>query len=195
MELAESLIAFLEEQEEKAFVPEIPQDEELTDEAVKERFKITSKDQANYYIRKFKELEIAEAEIRDTAERQMKRMQENIGLWQEQELKKLQYPKAFFANLLQEYAAEQLADATKKTLSLPNGKIGFKKQKDEYRYDEELLKSQLIDSKYAKQEVEIKIDKNSLKKDISVVNGKAYLEGVLISGIQVIPREAKFEVK
>ena len=32
MELAESLIAFLEEQEEKAFVPEIPQDEELTDE-------------------------------------------------------------------------------------------------------------------------------------------------------------------
>lgn len=195
MELTESLMAFLEEQEEKAFVPEMPQDQELTDEAIKERFKITSKDQANYYVRKFKELEIAEAEIRDTAERQIKRTRENIGLWEEQELKKLQYPKNFFANLLQEYAAEQLADATKKTLSLPNGKIGFKKQKDEYQYDEELLKSQLADSKYAKHQVEVKIDKNSLKKDISVVDGKAYLEGALIPGIHVIPRAEKFEVK
>ena len=195
MELTESLMLFLEEQEEKQFVPTLPDGEAITEEIIQERFKIQSVDQANYYIRKYKEIELSEAEIRETAKRQIERMQENIKLWEEQEIKKLEYPKMFFKELLRAYAEEKLSDSNKKSLSLPNGKISFRKQQDEYHYDDEMLKKQLLHTKYSKQEVQVKIDKVSLKKDLSVVDGKAYLDGTLVEGIEVATKAPKFEIK
>lgn len=193
-DLTQSLLNFLEEQDEKAFVPQIA-DNEMTEDEIAERFKITSKDQANYYVRKVKELELEEAEIEAMAQHQLERLQENIRLWKEKELKKLQYPKQFFIGLLETFAEEQLQDAKKKTLSLPNGSIGFKKQRDEYHYDDKLLTEFLSHSKYAHEETVIKINKTDLKKDLSVVDGKAYLEGTLVPGIEVTEKEPKFEVK
>lgn len=193
-DLSQSLINFLEEQEEKEFVPNI-EDGTLTEEEIKNRFKITSKDQANYYVRKVKELDLEAAAIRETAEKELKRVKANIEAWQEKELKKLDYPRAFFANLLQEYAQEALEGAKKQTLSLPNGSIGFKKQQAEFKYDDSLLVSALAGSKYEQLQTISKINKADLKKDISVVEGKAYIEGKLIPGIEVVERGPKFEVK
>lgn len=193
-DLSQSLISFLEEQEEKEFVPQI-EDGTMTEEEITERFKISSKDQANYYVRKVKELELEAAAIEDTAQKELERIKANIEAWQEKELKKLEYPRNFFVGLLQEYAQKELEGAKKQTLSLPNGSIGFKKQQPQYKYDDKLLTSALAGSKYERTETVSKISITDLKKDISVVDGKAYIEGKLIPGIEVTERNPKFEIK
>lgn len=192
MSLIDNLYTFLEEQEEKLFVPTC--EDEMTEEEVQARFKINSKEQANYYLRKYKEIELAESEIDETALKELERFTKNINEWKEKELSKLQYPKQFFKALLEEFAKEQTTDA-KRTLSLPNGSIGFKKQQSEYIYNDDILKNFLSQTEYVHREEVLKLDKKALKKDLVVVDGKAYIDGQEIPGVEVHQRDMKFDIK
>lgn len=197
MDLIDSLYLFLEEQEENAFIPQT--DESMSDEEIEERFRIQNKEQANYYVRKYKEIEREEASIEETALAELERVKKNIEEWKERELKKLQYPKYFFAGLLENFAKEQLDGTNKRSLSLPNGSMSFKKQQDEYKYDDDALKAYILNHEHLKDylhiEEVVKVDKKSLKKAITDSDGKAYLEGEEIPGISITHREMKFDIK
>lgn len=193
MSFTDNLKAFIEESNEIYFEGEV--DQNLDPEEASEKYAISNKNQANWYLRKFKEIELQEAEIHDTASLELERTAANVKMWEENEIKKLQWDKQFFSGLLEKYAANQLKDSKKKTLSLPDGSVCFRKQQPEYIYDEKVLSEHLQGTPYLEVVQNFKVDKSTLKKDIALFDGKAYVNGKELPGITINERGAKFEIK
>jgi hypothetical protein len=123
-----------------------------------------------------------------------------VNQWRQQELDKRQRDIDYISNLLRAFAEEELKNNKGKTksISLPYGSIGFKKQQDKYEYDEEALLAFLkedkeLEKKYVKYKPSP--DKTALKKDGEAKNGKLYLGDTNVPGVTVTPQEEKFEVK
>ncbi|MER2057211.1 MAG: host-nuclease inhibitor Gam family protein [Niallia sp.] len=131
-----------------------------------------------------------------TLEEHVQRLKE----WGEKEKEPLTEKQSYYANMLQYYLSEEIEKQVasgkkpKKTLSLPYGKISFKKQQPEFIKDDDTL------LEYAKANnlisTVVKTDWASIKKQAQIHNGKLYdPNGEVIPGVEVVERPDKFELK
>src|SRR5690606_36280054 len=120
MDLRQSLNDFLDEQE----------------NINNEQFKITDEQQANWALRKIRQLQEQQKETNALAEAEI----EKINAWAESENEKAQRSIDYFQGLLAEYAMEQRTKNAKfKSMKLPYGTIRFRKLQPKWVYDDELL--------------------------------------------------------
>lgn len=196
MSLGKELQDFLDEKSEAQFLPQV---DEATDvETAKEKYKITSMQSADYFVRKIKEIQLYEAEVDATVQAEIERVKTNAEAWAIKEKEKNAFIKSFFKSLLETYAKEQLKDKKTKTLTFPSGSLCFRKQQNEYSYDDKLVLKFLETSKpdLIKKEIIEKYDKKELKALLTEQpNGKVMLEDKLVPGISFTERDLKFEIK
>ena len=115
----------------------------LDNEHQEARFIIENESQANWALRKIKELQDNIEQNNRIAEEEI----EKINKWREQQNETEQNSIEHLQNLLQEYALKKREeDPTFKSLSLPNGRIGFRKQQPKWNYDDETLLTYLQQS-------------------------------------------------
>ena len=161
-------------------------------------FKIETKEQANFFIKQVLDARAQIVEIQNTANDMLLREQSKIERWMNKETNKIQNSIDYMSGLLQNFTEEELAKTNnkKKSISLPNGSIGFKKQQNKFEYDDKVILAYLQDTK-KEQYINYKptVAHSELKKDGTVVVGSLIIDNEPIPGITIIPQDPKFEVK
>lgn len=170
------------------------QDLNITQE---DSFRITSRDQANYFVRKVMDLKNQEQEIIMTAKQEAERLLGMIKQWEEKELSTIHSGMDYFNGLLREYAESELDGTKKRSIKLPFGTLQFRAQQPKFNYDDDTLKTYLqgLSSDLVEEKVEYKVNKTELKKRAMVVDGKLMLDGKVVDGVTIETLDDKFEVK
>lgn len=91
-----------------------------------DHFKISSIDQANYYVKKYKELEEEYNNINQSAKDCLEEYSFKVDKWRENSINPIINKMDYYKNLLEEYAHNQLDNSKKKSLKLIEGIISFK---------------------------------------------------------------------
>lgn len=160
----------------------------------KESFTVKDDSQANWALRKIKQMNdqieqnnaLAQAEI------------DKIEQWNQSENEKAQSSIDYFQGLLAEYAMKKKAEDPKfKSLKLPNGRIGFRKQQPKWNYDDEtvleaLKKANMNDFINVKESPR----KADIKKAFDVAGSQVVCPdtGLIIEGITIEEQPDKFNV-
>lgn len=156
-----------------------------------------TREEAEYMTKKYvalmKENEEAETAAADYLEKEKTR----VNNWLEKIKKNNQFLLDIYGGALQMYTKAQLKETGKKSIKLIEGTLSFRKSRDKYEYDEELLRKSLMDNHIDTffEEVEPKIKKAELKKAATVKNNKLYINDTLIDGVTITPQEDVFSVK
>ena len=156
-----------------------------------------TREEAEYFTKKYIEAanEIKEAE--EVAKQYMEQQQEKVNNWLEKIKKNNQFLLDIYGGALEMYTKAQLEETGKKSIKLIQGTLSFRKSRDKYEYDEDVLRKSLTDNHIDTffEEVEPKIKKAELKKVATVKNNKLYINDILIDGVTVTPQEDVFSVK
>lgn len=165
---------------------------EKTGEKPKKQFVIDSIEKAEWALKKIKHYEAQTAMFKAYLEKEL----DKLNTWFEREKSKNDYDIGHLKYLLKPYAAQQLKDGNKKTLSLPSGKMSFRKQSPKFEKNEEELfvfvKKTYPDFIVTKESVEWGAFKNTLK----IEDGRAVTsDGEILDCVTVIPQEDSFYVK
>lgn len=156
-----------------------------------------TREEAEYFTKKYIEAanEIKEAE--EVAKQYMEQQQEKVNNWLEKIKKNNQFLLDIYGGALEIYTKAQLEETGKKSIKLIQGTLSFRKSRDKYEYDEDVLRKSLTDNHIDTffEEVEPKIKKAELKKAATVKNNKLYINDTLIDGVTITPQEDVFSVK
>lgn len=156
-----------------------------------------TREEAEYFTKKYIEAanEIKKAE--EAAKQYMEQQQEKVNNWLEKIKKNNQFLLDIYGGALEMYTKAQLEETGKKSIKLIQGTLSFRKSRDKYEYDEEVLRKSLTDNHIDTffEEVEPKIKKAELKKAATVKNNKLYINDTLIDGVTITPQEDVFSVK
>ena len=159
-----------------------------------EAFKVTNEGQANWALRKIKQLQEEKKKNEQIAEDEINK----IKSWLDHVNKDADDSIEYFKSLLAEYAMKQRENDPKfKSIKLPNGRIRFVKQRPKWVYDDKLLLKSLKEQD-AEELIRVKEEPNkaAIKKLFVVQNGKLINPGTgeVIEGVEVVERGEKFEV-
>lgn len=118
-----------------------------------------------------------------------------IDAWLEQQIANRQEAITSQENLLKLYAEDRLKNSKRKSVSLPNGKFGFRKQPPKITHDDTILLAYAKEA--APQFVKVKesLDWAGMKKSCVIDQGKMIDEnGEVLPGITIEQPELKFYV-
>ena len=185
-DLLADLLASIDEQE----IQELGLDSIEADKVI-----IQSSSDAEYYLKKVKDIDNELRSIEATAQVQLERHKQKIDNWKESSSRSLVSAREYFASLLEEYTRRSLDGSSKKSIKLIEGTLALKAQQPEYDYDDDKLVEWL--QKHSPQHVKSKpsVDKVLLKKDSVVKEGKLVLAGKEVNGVTVTERGDKFDIK
>lgn len=167
----------------------LDEQENVNDEA----FEVKNDDQANWALRKIKESQYDIKNNNQIAQKEIDKIESWLKQVNEQSSNSIDY----FQGLLARYAMEiKTNDPSFKSLKLPNGKLGFRKQQPKWSYDENTLVSSLkslgLDEYIKTEEKPVKKD---IKKALQIAGNKAVTEdGQVVEGIEIEEREESFGV-
>lgn len=163
--------------------------ESVTD---RESYQIDSLHSANYYLQLVLDIKQKIESIKTFAKESKQASIDKIDAWADKEINTIAKDVVFYEKLLEDFTKKELEGSKKKTLSLPNGKISFRKSAAKYVLNDnekELLINQLKEnevlSNLVKTEVNESINLSEIKKASTVVDNKVYIEGIQLIGLIV----------
>lgn len=175
---------------------EVKEVEDLNIDTQDESFRINTKEQAGFFIRKVQEVRNQAANINETADKEIERLSRRINEWRQKELNKCGSAENYLTTMLQDFALNELSGSDKKSIKLPFGTLGFKKQQDKYEYDDAILLAHLqLNEMNDYIQLKPSPKKAELKKIGQVIDGELHVNGTAIPGITVTAQDEKFEVK
>ena len=157
---------------------------------------IKNQDEANIYIKRYKNIVAQMNEIEETSKEALSKYADKVNTWKESSLAPLQRKLQYYEGLLQQYTEHQLEGSNKKSLKLIEGTIGFRTPPVKFNYnDEEVLYwlKQVNASDYLKETTTI--NKEALKKAGTIKDDKFYINDVEVPGITLTKQDKKFVVK
>ncbi len=157
-------------------------------------FRVETKDQANWALRKIAGIERGRAEAKAAAQLEISRIQE----WLADEEKRADQARGYLDFLLEDYHRRQLLENPKaKTIKLPLGDLQLRAQQPEIIKDEKLLLDWADKNRPEFVKQEPTLEWGELKKVLKFENGKAIdpVLGEVVTAITVNERPAKFSIK
>lgn len=159
-------------------------------------FGIKNKSQADFFLKLLNEVREDMNEVNTLCDEKIKRETEKINDFRDKRLTGLRSQEQYYIALLKTYAENELKDSKKRSMKLPEGTIGFKKQQPKYEYGESTLEWLTnYRPEFVKKEEKLSIDKTALKKAATVVGDKLLIDGLEVADVVVIEQEDKFTVK
>lgn len=170
--------------------------EELKIDIDNENYKILDSSQANFFLRRIKELEDEKALINSSCDNEINSFKEKIERYRNEKNKNIEGTIAYFTSLLEKYAHSELDGTKKKSLKLPFGTLQFKKSPDKYEYDDKAVFNMVKENNlYDFIRVKEELNKSSLNKALSFVDDKVYLGDKEIENASFVTGETKFSLK
>lgn len=161
----------------------------------KERYQITTPDQAEWALKKLRKIAEKEQEVHQLVDAELFKLEN----FRKSEIERLANEKTFFEGLLFEYHTPKYEDDPKgnKTLRFPSGSITFKKQQPNFVRAEDDLLDWVKAHRPELVKVKESVDWANLKKDCQItVDGQLVTaDGEIVEGVVVEQRPDKFEVK
>ncbi len=185
-DLEKNLLDFLDE--------EIDQQRFGQEENNGQPFRVTNMDQANWAVRKIARIEVRREECRALAEQEIIK----INTWFKKQEEDFDRERSFFEQLLRVYMEEQRQQDSKlKTMKLPSGKIGLRRQQPDFQRDNDKLLNWLKNNHPELIRVKEEPDWAGVKAAAEVVGN--YLAdpetGEVIDGVIVVHRPDKLQVE
>lgn len=119
------------------------EDEEIEElgleELQKEGFRIETREQAEYFVRKIKEWQEEEKAIKAYAKDYKEKQKEKIERWEESKINEFSFQMNRYMSMLEEYAKSELEGSKKKNVKLVEGTLQFRAAQPKYEYGDELL--------------------------------------------------------
>lgn len=185
-ELEGSLLAFLDDENDSKRY--------LQEEYSGEAFRVSNREQANWALRKIARIESARKECRELVEGEM----EKLSAWLKKEEEGFDQERNFFECLLRDYMEEQRQQDPKiKSIKLPSGKVGLRKQQPEFQRDNSRLLPWLKANHPELVRVKEEPDWSAVKA-AAVVLGNILADpdtGEVIEGVKVIERPDKLLIE
>ena len=181
-----SLVDFLNQEEKKEL--DIPSEDN----------KISSKEEANYYIRRVKELALNVSEINDTADNEIKKQTERINKWRTNSINEYQFIMNKYTDMLRDFWIENNKNGA--TMKLSQGSLCMRKMKDKEEYDADAV-NRFLENNCLYQYMDRVPSKAKIKEamtindDGSVSIPAGSYHTYILDGFKVIPQDPKFEVK
>ena|GEM_PF-665919 len=164
-----------------------------TEEETGRAFRIRSLEQADWAVRKIARLEARRQECRDLVETESAK----LAAWLKKQEEEADRERSFFDSLLRDYLEEQRQqDPRLKTIKLPHGKVGLRKQQPEYIRDNDQLLTWLRANRPELVKVKAEPDWAGVKAAATVL-GDIMADpdtGEVIEGIRVVERPEKLAV-
>ena len=160
-----------------------------------DHFKISSIDQANYYVKKYKELEEEYNNINQSAKDCLEEYSLKVDKWRENSINPIINKMDYYKNLLEEYAHNQLDNSKKKSLKLIEGIISFRAQQPIINYDEETMINYLKEHNNNCLRTTFKVDKKELKSLGQIKDNNFYFNDQLLDFVNVENTEPTFSIK
>lgn len=180
-----SLVDFLNQEEKKEL--DIPSEDN----------KISSKEEANYYIRRVKELALNVSEINDTADNEIKKQTERINKWRTNSINEYQFIMNKYTDMLRDFWLENNKNGA--TMKLSQGSICMRKMKNKEEYDIDTI-DRFLNNNCLYQYMDYVPSKAKIKEAMTInddgsVSIPAGKHTYILDGFKVIPQDPKFEVK
>lgn len=183
-------------------------DNEVTDKEVEEleinlednAFEITNENQADFFLRKIKELQEENDAINSACDLKIKLYNEKVNEFREKNVKQNKNTIEYFTNLLQSYANNVIKEnPKKKSIKLPFGTLQYKKQAANFSYTDEQSVVKFLENLNLNQYINVttkeSLKKTELKKNLVVYEDGIFLDGHRIPNTEYIPEEQKFSIK
>ena len=159
--------------------------------------KITNKEEANYFIRKVKEMTQAIQNINDTADQEIEKQTKRINEWRDQSTRSYSYMIEEYTKRLRDYWIEY---GNNKTIKLSQGSLCMRKMKDKEEYNVDLI-GNFLERNILYQYTNRVPDKTKIKEKmvvnpdgtVSIPDGTGTM--YQLEGFTVKKQEPRFEVK
>lgn len=181
-----SLVDFLNQEEKKEL--DIPSEDN----------KISSKEEANYYIRRVKELVLNISEINDTADNEIKKQTERINKWRTNSINEYQFIMNKYTDMLRDFWIENNKNGA--TMKLSQGSLCMRKMKNKEEYDADAV-NRFLENNCLYQYMDRVPSKAKIKEAMTINDdGSVSIPAgshntYILDGFKVIPQDPKFEVK
>lgn len=156
-------------------------------------FRIQNLDQANWAVRKIARIEMKRRQCRELVEAETNRLKS----WLEAREQEASRERSFFESLLRSYLEEQRqSDVRLKSIKLPAGSVGLRKQQPEFIRDNERLLAWLKANHPELIKVQESPDWAGLK-EASLVQGGTLADpetGEVVDGVKVVERPERLVV-
>ncbi|MBM7624759.1 host-nuclease inhibitor Gam family protein [Sporohalobacter salinus] len=169
------------------------------DQEEQEEFRIEDDSQANWALKKTRQLKQKRQEKEEFAQQEIDKIMKEIEMieqWLEDEVSKIDDSIDCFEGLLADYAMQlKEKDENLKTHSLPFGELKFRKQRPKYNYNDDKLLEFLEENEIDAVRIKKKPDKRKLKQMANRAGNKLVLEsGQVVDGVEIQERGEKFNI-
>lgn len=158
--------------------------------------RIDSQQKANYFIKVIGARQKEIDEINEVCDEEIAKTTKRVNSFRESRVSSLVNEIEFIKGMLQNYAAHELANSKKKSIKLPYGTIGYKKQQTKWDYnDDELLNwAKKHAPELVKTDIKETVVKNDLKKSVERDGELVKYNNTTVPGITLTDLPDKFNV-
>lgn len=157
---------------------------------------VSTIDEANYTIRRIKELQEQKEHDIAEAERMLKLYKDKVKMFVDSKCSSYDFEIERLQQMLEPYIQSSLEESGKKSVKFIEGTAGYRKQEKLIDHDDVELEKEvkgIDDEKYFK--TVTKFSWSNLKKDLEFVDGKVLLNGKELTNVRYEDRDDVFYVK
>ena len=157
---------------------------------------VSTIDEANYTIRRIKELQEQKEHDIAEAERMLKLYKDKVQMFIDSKCSSYDFEIERLQQMLEPYVQSSLEETGKKSVKFIEGTAGYRKQEKLIDHDDVELEKEIkgiADDKYFK--TVTKFSWSNLKKDLEFVDGKVLLNGKELTNVRYEDRDDAFYVK
>lgn len=157
---------------------------------------VSTIDEANYTIRRIKELQEQKEHDIAEAERMLKLYKDKVKMFVDSKCSSYDFEIERLQQMLEPYIQSSLEQTGKKSVKFIEGTAGYRKQEKLIDHDDVELEKEvkgIDDEKYFK--TVTKFSWSNLKKDLEFVDGKVLLNGKELTNVRYEDRDDTFYVK
>lgn len=157
---------------------------------------VSNIDEANYTIRRIKELQEQKEHDIAEAERMLKLYKDKVKMFVDSKCSSYDFEIERLQQMLEPYIQSSLEETGKKSVKFIEGTAGYRKQEKLIDHDDVELEKEvkgIDDEKYFK--TVTKFSWSNLKKDLEFVDGKVLLNGKKLTNVRYEDRDDAFYVK
>ena len=157
---------------------------------------VSTIDEANYTIRRIKELQEQKEHDIAEAERMLKLYKDKVKMFVDSKCSSYDFEIERLQQMLEPYIQSSLEETGKKSVKFIEGTAGYRKQEKLIDHDDIELEKEvkgIDDEKYFK--TVTKFSWSNLKKDLEFVDGKVLLNGKELTNVRYEDRDDSFYVK
>lgn len=157
---------------------------------------VSTIDEANYTIRRIKELQEQKEHDIAEAERMLKLYKDKVKMFVDSKCSSYDFEIERLQQMLEPYIQSSLEETGKKSVKFIEGTAGYRKQEKLIDHDDVELEKEvkgIDDDKYFK--TVTKFSWSNLKKDLEFVDGKVLLNGKELNNVRYEDRDDAFYVK